>query len=171
MSFDFYMYEVIDGGAGAIGAVPCTLFVFREAKDLLALFEAEGGLSGGFDDEALEDFLNRLDADEQVLWTVKAGRVVARGSLEHFSWLERGDRKVSLANVAEVEALASEGPVDLQFSFDVDALVKAFPLLANPPQEPGELAVTFAVPRGRSHVGPTVRLGAMEIPPGGEYFG
>lgn len=172
MSFDFYMYELIDGGAGAIGAVPCTLFVFCEAEELIAHLEAEWGeLSGGFDEESLEDFLNRLGADEHVLWTVRDGQVVARGSLDDFSWLQRGARKVSRANVEEVEALASEGLEELEFIFDVDALTKALPRVKNPPKGSEALAVSFAVPRGRSHVGERVRLGAMEILRGGEFFG
>lgn len=172
MSFDFYMYELIDGGAGAIGAVPCALFVFREAKELIEHLEAEWGeLSGGFDDESLEDSLNRLGADEHVLWTVEGGRVVASGTLDDFSWLQRGARKVRLADVAEVEALASEGPDGLEFFLDVEALTRALPRVKRPPRGTEALTVAWAVPRGRSHVGDTVRLGAMEIPRGSEFFG
>ena len=82
-----------------------------------------------------------------------------------------GAESLDEATARRIEALASEGPEELEFFLDVEALTKALPRVKNPPKGSETLEVSFVVPRGRSHVGERVRLGAMEIPRGSEFFG
>ena len=162
-AFDFYMYEIIDGGAGAIGCVPCELFVFNDGAALAKHLEENVGDVDGFDDESLEDFENRLGVDDGPIWVVKENTVVGQLDLADFVWLRRGAEATRISDVPVVEGLIKQGPDGLTIALDAVALKKALPKTKSPLTKSARPKLEWKVPRARSHVGDTVRLGHTEL--------
>lgn len=170
-AFDFYMYEIIDGGAGAIGSVPCELFVFNDGAALVTHLEQQNmGDVVGFDDEALEDFENRLGVDDGLIWVVKGNTVVGQLDLDDFVWLRRDAEATRLSAVAETEALIQQGPDGLTLTLDAAALKEALPKGKSPLTASASPKLEWKVPRARSHVGETVRLGHTELESSKQFF-